>query len=332
MKNTDRDMLLLHAEDTTPQQRTDAKIIVISHANCQDGWVSAVLARIALGCSEVVLFEFRKYDQKFDMDKLPLYAGKHILILDFSFPETVLHLLTQAVQSLTVLDHHKTFAESLKEDPTKPFSRVITCEGGAGFLHYEPDLCGAQMTYNYFADGKYPDFIKHTSKLIIDYVGDRDLWKWQLADSHEINEFLAAVPKTFIEWESLMDEFNGRADQYAEIGTTLLVVKKQEVERLANAYFLADIAGYKNIPVCNSQSHQSEVGHRMLELCPDAPFVGIYYDVSASVRNWSLRGRQSDDFDCSAIAKKWGGGGHAKACGFTTTPQTDPILNPKYTC
>ena len=47
-----------------------------------------------------------------------------------------------------------------------------------------------------------------------------------------------------------------------------------------------------------------------------SPFSATWFASGPDTRTWSLRGRDSDDFDVSAIARHFGGGGHKKACGF----------------
>ncbi len=327
MKNYDPDMPLLHAEDTTKQQHDEAKYVVIYHANCPDGWVSAVLACIALK-DERTLFEPRTYEQAFDPDTLHLYAGKHVFILDFSLPKAALNMVANVSQFVTVMDHHKTFAEAMGRDPLKSFCLPIRCDGGMGSLSYEPSKCGAQMTYDWFSSiDIHKSFTEAVSLELVNYVGDRDLWKWEMPQSKEINEFFGSIPKLFAPWRRQMLEFQHEEAQFRQVeaGKALLSVKNQYIERLAESHFTATIAGYKGIPVCNTQNFQSEVGHRLIQLCPNAPFSAMYYDVNAEVRKWSLRGRSSDDFDCTTVAKLWGGGGHAKACGFKTSSENDPL-------
>ncbi len=50
------------------------------------------------------------------------------------------------------------------------------------------------------------------------------------------------------------------------------------------------------------------------ELSEGHPFAAVYVETSTDII-WSLRSR--GDFDVSEIAKKFGGGGHKNAAGFT---------------
>lgn len=67
-------------------------------------------------------------------------------------------------------------------------------------------------------------------------------------------------------------------------------------------------------PCANATVFFSEVGERLLEMHPQAPFSAYYMDRNDGKRQWGLRSRP--DFDCSVIAKAMGGGGHKCAAGF----------------
>ena len=68
---------------------------------------------------------------------------------------------------------------------------------------------------------------------------------------------------------------------------------------------------------------QSEIGEYLINTYPESPFAAIYFDVSSTVRKWSLRSR-SNGFDVSRLAKQFGGG-HPGAAGFS---QSQPPVVP----
>lgn len=292
--------------------------VIFYHANCMDGWLSAVMARAALG--ECCLFEAREYQKELSNETLEACAGRTVFILDFSFPKEDLFAICRMASRVYVIDHHKTFAENLGRDPAERFT-IRAGEGdGSMTLHYDPVECGASLTSKL---GLLPQDV--FSSELIAYVRDRDLWQWKLQDSHEVSEYLAAVPKTYADWHALGMRFDSSILQIVETGSVLLNVKKQNVDRrCAKAFWL--VIGGHNVPVVNSMDDQSEIGHRLCELYPHAAFGAIYYAENTTGLKWSLRGRSSDDFDVSEIAKKFGGGGHKKAAGFNTTLGVDPLL------
>lgn len=296
--------------------------VVLFHGNCQDSFMCAVLARLAFkqNCVFKACSYDEAFDEAFDESTLPLYSMAHVYILDFSYPVNVLLKISGYASSLTVLDHHKTFAETIKRNPDVAFTyRPIA---NTEFV-YEPNSCGARMTSDFLCSSGYD--LSECPQMLINYVEDRDLWKWQLPYSHEINEYFSTVPRTFALWKTLMRQFQDQRDVMVTVGTNLLCQTELHVTRLASAAFPYELCGHK-VWVCNTQSFQSEVGHKICELFPDAKFAAMYYDKDATTRMWSLRGRATDDFDCSEVAKKFGGGGHKKACGFKTSIENDPIV------
>jgi hypothetical protein len=68
------------------------------------------------------------------------------------------------------------------------------------------------------------------------------------------------------------------------------------------------------VPVANATVFFSEVGERLLEMYPEAPFSAYYQDRQDGKRQWGLRSRPG--FDCSEVAAAFGGGGHKQAAGF----------------
>jgi len=69
------------------------------------------------------------------------------------------------------------------------------------------------------------------------------------------------------------------------------------------------------VPVTNATVAFSEVADELLTRHPQARFAAYYLDRADGLRQWGMRSRE--DFDCSVIAKAFGGGGHKQASGFT---------------
>ena len=93
------------------------------------------------------------------------------------------------------------------------------------------------------------------------------------------------------------------------------------MEELLAAVMWMELGGYR-VPVVNATGNTSELGHRLCEVFPEAAFSASYRDTAEDRREWSLR--SMGDFDVSAIAKRYGGGGHRNAAGFQT--ERPPLL------
>jgi oligoribonuclease NrnB/cAMP/cGMP phosphodiesterase (DHH superfamily) len=159
--------------------------------------------------------------------------------------------------------------------------------------------------------------------LLLQYISDRDLWKWEMKDSAAINAAISSYPRNFEMWDELCKDLSN------PIGLALMKSEGEAIERAKQGYVhevckgavLMDVAGYE-VPGVNTTAHHSEVGHELLQLYPDAPFSATYAieheknpdGYIDSYWRWSLRGR--GDVDVSEIARESGGGGHPSAAGF----------------
>lgn len=129
---------------------------------------------------------------------------------------------------------------------------------------------GARLAWEYF----HPE--KPTPRLV-EFIEDRDLWKWQIPRSKEFSAGFYALPMTF-------DTFNGLADrpefmqQTIEKGATItemvdVLVKRaarRAVRRKWMGYTLRDKASANHVRyntlVVNSSYWQSEVGNELAQV------------------------------------------------------------------
>ena len=89
-------------------------------------------------------------------------------------------------------------------------------------------------------------------------------------------------------------------------------LQKDVNDLIASGVRRMTIAGY-DVPVLNAPSvYVSDAGHLM---STGEPFAACYWD-HPDGRSFSLRS-SDDGIDVAEVAKKYGGGGHKKAAGFT---------------
>lgn len=254
---------------------------VLYHSNCYDGFGAAYAAWKVMG-NDAKYIPVSYGAPPPDMPDAAL-----IYIVDFSyFPEVLLEMSQKAI--VTVIDHHKTAEERLK-DLKMPGGTVI----------FDMSKSGALLTWEYFhKDKPVPELIKH--------ISDRDLWKFEMPGSKEVHSALVSYPFDFEVW----DKFD--VEKLKEEGVTCERFEKSVVDKICKGVFMRKVDAY-TVPVVNTTQSWSEVGHELLQRFPEAPFVASFTVFDDQIM-WSLRSRK--DFDVSAIAKKYGGGGHAQAAGF----------------
>ena len=254
---------------------------VIYHANCTDGFGSAYSAWKLLG-NRAEYFACSHGHQPPDV------TGKNVVILDFSFNNKTTKEMIEKAENLLVIDHHKSAMVELHD-----ISNTI----------FDMSKSGATLSWEWFHPGKEPP-------KFIQYITDRDLWKWELPYSKEFSAAFDMVPFEFEEFEKFEDD--SVFDDAVKRGSYILAYSKTVIKKVCDKAVNKKIDGH-HVMVVNSSHWMSEIGAK---LAPDCDFALIwYYDHNDSVIKVSLRAFH-DHVDVSEISKKFGGGGHKKAAGF----------------
>lgn len=252
---------------------------VLYHAHCADGFGAAYAAWLVLGDSAV----YRPVRHGEDPPKLPRSA--RVAIVDFCYPREVLLKLRDRVEDLVVLDHHKSAEADID---------------GLEFAIFDMDKSGARMAWEFWhPQRRIPE--------LLEYIEDRDLWRWELEESKEVTTALHTKPHKFKIWHKL-----SVADLVVE-GRSILHYQETQVSRAVRKAHFRELAGY-TIPVVNSCLLQSEIGHELCRRHSEAPFSGVYYTNADEKEAWSLR--SIGEFDVSEVARRFGGGGHRNSAGF----------------
>ena len=262
---------------------------VLYHANCPDGHGAAWVAWTHFKRQGIEDVTYLPVSYGNPMPDIP--AGSDVYILDFSYKRGEMFKLLGRSKSVKVIDHHKTAEADLKGFPNATF---------------DMNHSGAVLAWMHF----YPN--KPTLSLL-DYVEDRDLWKFSLSHSQEVNAWIGSYPRDFEVWSKLAVEIGPKA---IEEGAAILRFKDQKVEEICDHAVCVSWDDYGIIPTVNTSCLMSEVANELLKKFPDSPFSCYWFDKPNNQRQWGLRSRP--DFDCSVVAKEHGGGGHPQASGFVT--------------
>lgn len=257
-------------------------VSIIYHGNCYDGITAAWIC-------------WTKFEDKADYislnysDEPPNVIGKEVYVVDFSFKRDILEKMRLDAESLVILDHHKTAQDDLKNFP------------GAIF---DMNRSGAGIAWDFFYPTKErPD--------LVNYVEDRDLWRFKLPNSKEITAWIQSFDIDLYTWineVAYLDVENA----YKE-GKSLLRQQNKLVKSIAFNARLRKINEYI-APYVQTSILMSEVCDQMLKDYPDYPF--SFYSFQRKDGKFQYGMRSRPDFDVSIIAKQFGGGGHKQAAGF----------------
>lgn len=273
-------------------KKTEKKLLCIYHGNCQDGFGSAWAVHHALGDN----VEFHK---GIHQQPPPDVEGRDVLLVDFSYKKSVLKNMLKKAASITILDHHISAEEDLS---------ALLKSGELKGL-FDMDKSGAMLSWLWFNPQQpIPELIAH--------IQDRDLWLFNIDGTREITTALSSYPFDFKIWDTLMSSDRNRLDELRREGEVIDRKLKKDIDDLiASGVRRMNIGGY-DVPVLNASSaYVSDVGNI---LSNGEYFAACYWDHPEG-RSFSLRSRNDDGIgiNVAEVAKKYGGGGHKNASGFT---------------
>lgn len=253
-------------------------MLVIYHGNCGDGFCAAWLLRKVYPNAKFIPMNYGE-------EKLPDVTDEDVIIADFSFKRDIMLTMKTKAKSLRVFDHHKTAEAELK---------------GLDFCVFDMSKSGARIVQIEF---------NLENHWLVSYTEDRDLWKWELYKSKEVNAALMAYEKDFDTWDRLskLDSL----DSIIAEGAGILRYQEQVAKSHYNKPVSVKIRGHK-VNCVNATTLFSEIAG---ELAKDMPFGVAWFRRQDGKYQFSLRSR-NEAVDVSEIAKSFGGGGHRNAAGF----------------
>ena len=237
--------------------------------------------------------------------------NEQVYIVDFSIPPEEMSILLKITPNVTWVDHHITAIEKYENFP-EPI-RGIRCNG----------IAACMLTYcylNHMTDrgrGKEKPFDKkmtHKAPMFTTLIADWDVWKFDFGNDTRYFQMafnsLDFTPGSK-EWDYMTLYPDMQVKTLIENGKTI----KQHRDEWAKSYckargFATTFEGHRcyamNLGLCNSEYFDSQ-NHEDYD---------IYIPFSFDGRNWHYS-LYSQKINVSEIAKKYGGGGHRGASGFT---------------
>lgn len=247
------------------------------HYPCVDGMVAAWVANSANPGSRFVPLDYGNIN----LEEIGAWmVDQDVVFLDCSLKAEQFDVVAHHARSIKVIDHHKTC----------PVGYV-----GVDFV-FDINHSGAMLAWKqYHGDAEPPTLVK--------YVEDRDLWRWSLPHSKEINAYISVFNLDFGSMTSLDIVLSHDFDAGVDHGQAILTYQRRLIDRI--------LANQKD-GVVNSPILQSELGEALAE---KYPFGTVWYINAEGKKVVSLRSK--GDVDVSEIAKQHGGGGHKNAAGYT---------------
>lgn len=290
-------------------EETKDKHLVIYHAispgvACDDGFAAYWVAFNRLADQDTYILP---YEGIYGQD--PLYnlidSETHVHILDFSYDVRVLNVIGARAKSVILLDHHKSAMERWESE------KNFYAWKNKSTIHFDMTRSGAMLAWNFYnpVGLKPPKLITH--------IQDNDLWQFKCSNTKEFISALRSYPQTLNQWDIVADNSARFYDSVINEGRTIERYYRQKLkEIIATGKELCQILEHKGL-CCNApKMFASDIGHILAN--ESGTFGATWFKKSDGSVEWSLR--CNDGFDVSILAKAFGGGGHAKASGFSIHP------------
>ena len=211
--------------------------------------------------------------------------------------------IDERAAKLVMLDHHKSAAEKLTG---------FACR--CGVVHFDMAKSGARLAWEFFhPDAPVPSLIR--------YVEDRDIWKWEFAESAGFLAALDMEPQDFARWREIAAFTPGELARFMARGAAMDEKYKKLCADIAEGAQPLVFNGIAGLMVNAPGMFHSLVGD--LLSAQSGTFALMW---SAGPKGVKAGLRSQRNFDCIALAESMGGGGHAQACGFRMGVERLPEL------
>lgn len=295
-------------------------MIIIHHDKDLDGYSSGAICKKKYPNAKLIGYD---YNQPIPWDQIP--EGEPVIMIDVSLPMPDMYEMAKKSNwQMTWIDHHisaindykafvKTIANSSAPDYTEQNFLTPVLEVG---------IAACEIAWRYL-------FTNLAMPFSIEMLGKYDTWRNHNQDEWE-NDILpfqygmrqicnSAESFSLSLLENAMPQ--ERENRILNCGKTILAYQKQINETACRKAFPATFKGLRAICLngggFNSQVFDSVWDEEKYDVMMPFQFDG---------KKWTFSIYTTKDIDCSVYAKSLGGGGHAKACGFTVSSIEEVLI------
>lgn len=263
------------------------EIAVCYHKGCLDGFSGAWAAWKKLGTKA----EYIGLEHQEEVPKS--LKGRTLYFIDFCYPVPVMKKIIASNKRVIVLDHHKSQYEAIKL---------------ANEYRYILDHSGCVIAWNYFHPGKA---VPH----LLSIIEDNDLFRFSLPITQKVISVLQFCAQSFDVYDSYVKkiERNKSRSSILHDGEVIRYAENVMIERLIERAQRVMFEGHRVYAV-NTPLFYSEIANA-LSRKKGGPF-GIAWFFREGKLQVSLRTAHGR-VNMAHLAKKYGGGGHVRAAGFS---------------
>ena len=306
----------------------ESRIKLFTH-NDLDGIGNEILAKLAFDYVDVTIVR-NPAEASLEFDEFLFHElhkdYDHIFITDISISEDVAKKVDSLnLQNLTLLDHHST-AMYLNKHPLWAKVEVVRNGIPMSGTHLFYELLNAHKLF----DGMWGE---KALEIFVEKIRRYDTWEWKDkyfdTTASDLNNLFWLYGRekfvnTYVNRFNSLQQFSTHRDVWVEMfsDTDKLVLDMNREEK--KAYFIrkekemivSTYNGYK-VGIVYADRFISELGNHLSEMYSNLDYVALIDIGKCKV---SLRTIHDDIHLGEEIAKKFGGGGHSKASGFSFHP------------
>jgi len=217
--------------------------------------------------------------------------NKELYLVDLCFEVKVMEELLKNNKKVVVIDHHI----GRKEEVKISTDHLFALNNSAAVLSWR----------YFFPKKKIPALLRH--------IEDYDIWKFKIPYTRELLASLNTYKFNFKEWDKIAADWENLAKRkkYIIEGKAIIKYQNKLIKKIAGYGEKAVFEGLKTF-VVNSPILESEVGNY---IAVNKKAVALVWSYRDGLFKGSLRG--DGKINLSNLARKYDGGGHKAAAGFT---------------
>lgn len=285
--------------------------IIFYHKNCADGFGAAWAARKLIAPPTGLQLIPIDFGSSHDMNKLAGSPSNTTVLFFDVVPdmEWLQNDLLSKYPNVEIHDHHVS-----NRDLGKQYNKY----------YFNNNLSGCILAWN-----KLSSLIgeNNPAPLLLQYVQDRDLWKWKLENSHLVNDYIITFPMNDYYWDKISEDIEKDINRVLFGGSLIGMHRTKQIDFMSQNTYKIQYEN-KTYIVSNCSYAHSEFGSFLVNEynC----FGAILWSFDGNKIRVSFRSKNNNDV--SIVAKSLGGGGHKNAAGAlidANSPLGKLLLNEK---
>ena len=285
--------------------------VVFYHYPCSDGITAAAVIANANTSNDIKYLQWNYSRASNLADLIDTCRGKNVLFVDCSAKQDVIEKIAQSAETILIIDHHITAKQELSQYITDADVNTIKDRLAESkiVMVYDVNFSGASLAYKFFHPSRtIPEYIK--------YIENIDLGKEDLPNASEFKYWERGNKLDITIAQKNIREYDSRnsMDKIFKAGVEI----KRYIDTVLSQLLRESRAGvFGTEPfrfVFSVYQLASDSARLMLSEEFGSPKFSIAFYFTATGLGASIR--SVEGFDCSVIAKHFGGGGHAQASGF----------------